>query len=100
MTTPNDEKPITRKEAYDAAEAILSYIEIVFPATHNPTRLAVTRTNLRRLLLGEVEAPVPLPIELQPAPKSREITQDEVNDIRLNRLLEHRRTGRVDPLGY
>jgi hypothetical protein len=99
MATPNDEKPTTRREAYDAFEAILSYFENT-PAALNPTRLTVTRTNLRRILLGEVEAPVLPPTELQPAPKPREITQDEVNDIRLNRLLEHRRTGRVDPMGY
>jgi hypothetical protein len=76
------EAPLTRKEAYDAAEAIMGYLERT--AAHNTVQIGITRTNLRRILLGEIEKPVAPHPELNPAPRSREITDEEAHEFRMN----------------
>lgn len=91
MTEINSETPATRQEVFDAAEAIIQYLE---SGPHNTTNIATARRNLRRILLSEVEkAPAPQ-VAFDPNPKGREITQEEVDEARLNRY----RSG--NPMGW
>jgi pyruvate-formate lyase len=83
MTETNAETPITRKEIYDAAEAIMGCLERT-PGAHNAIQIDIARTNLRRILLGEIEKPVAPHPELNPAPRSREITDEEAHEFRMN----------------